>query len=176
MDEQLRALAAKLSSAELACTESTGAAAALRAEVDVLRRDLGETQAGRELMDLRARLSRTKEEYKRAKARLKDLEHDAKKLATSEEKLRIELKETRKLRAEAERRAEQVSEQQLQQDNEVLRGIVARQNAELQRGHTELARLRSARLALRILYAVFGIALAAIVALAIQIIPTLFTF
>jgi chromosome segregation ATPase len=176
MNNEFAALTAKLSTVEEASAASAGTVVALRAETDVLRRDLGGTQSGRELMDLRSRLSQTKDEYKRAKARLKDLEHDAKKLAATEEKLRSELKEARKLRAEAERRAEKVGEQRLQKDNEVLRGIVARQNEELERGHTELARLRKARLALRILYAVFGIGLAAIVALVVRIIPTLFTF
>ncbi|HET6409378.1 MAG TPA: hypothetical protein VFG14_15935, partial [Chthoniobacteraceae bacterium] len=56
---------------------------------------------------------------------------------------------------------------------EVLRGIIARQNAELEQKHVQLVRLKRARLGVQFAYLLFAIALAAIVIWAVKTVPKL---
>jgi hypothetical protein len=74
---------------------------------------------------------------------------------------------------DAEKRADAVSDERLRQDNLALRGIITRQNGELERRHVELHRLKRARLILRILYALIVLGIVALGYAAIQIIPSL---
>jgi chromosome segregation ATPase len=144
---------------------------ALRLEAETLRHDLTTISAGRELLDLRARFQTTEAEHQRAAAALSRIENEAKTLAATEQKLRAELAEARERGAEAERRAEASSDTALKQDNEVLRGIIARQNTVLEERFVELRRLKRARLFLRILYTFIGLGLVGVAALAVQFLP-----
>jgi hypothetical protein len=74
---------------------------------------------------------------------------------------------------EARRRAEAASEARLRQDNEVLRGIIARQNSELEQKHAQLVRLKRARLGVRLAYASFALGLVLVAAWAIRTVPGL---
>jgi cell division septal protein FtsQ len=56
-------------------------------------------------------------------------------------------------------------------DNEVLRGIVARQNTELAQRSGEIYRFKRARLGLKIVYGVFAVGVLGVVAFAIKILP-----
>ncbi len=143
----------------------------LRQEAETLRHDLTTIADGRELLDLRARFRTVEAEHQRATGTLSRMEAEAKSLAGSEEKLRTELTEARERGAEAERRAEAASETALKQDNEVLRGIIARQNTVLEERFVELRRLKRARLYLRILYTFIGLGLVGVAALAIEFLP-----
>lgn len=145
--------------------------AALRQEAETLRHDLTNISAGRELLDLRARFQTTEAEHQRAAAALSRIESEAKGFATSEQKLRTELAEARERGAEAERRADAASDTALKQDNEVLRGIIARQNTVLEERFVELRRLKRARLFLRILYTFIGLGLVGVAGLAVGFLP-----
>ena len=85
--------------------------------------------------------------------------------------LRAELTEARGRSADAEHRAEAASESALKHDNEVLRGIIERQNSVGEERYAELRKLRRARLALRILYALGFLAVVGLAALAIDYLP-----
>lgn len=145
--------------------------AGLRADADMLRHDLSEIHDGRELLGLRDRFKALTTDHERATGTLARTEIEAKTLAASEQQLRAELAETRTRAERAERRAEAAAESALSKDNEVLRGIIARQNAVQEERYAELLRLRRARLGLRILYAIVGLALIGLAAFAIEYLP-----
>ncbi len=128
-------------------------------QAEALRRDLQQTDSGRELLDLRSRVESLTADHSTLTGALAKKSTEAEELAAADEKLRAELQETRRLRGEAERLAAANSEAQLKKDNEVLRGIIARQNVDLGVHHVEVRRLRRARLGLRIVYAFFAIGL-----------------
>jgi hypothetical protein len=61
----------------------------------------------------------------------------------------------------------------VQKDNDVLRGIVDRQNAELQARHIELVRFKRARMGLRMVYVGFGIGLVTLAIVTLKVLPQL---
>jgi hypothetical protein len=130
-----------------------------REQTEILRHDLAETDTGRELLSLRGQLQDLKADHSRTADALAEKSAAAQALAETERKLRQELEETRRHRDDAERRAAANSELQLNKDNDVLRGIIARQNKTLGAHHVEVRRLRRGRYTLRIVYALFGLGL-----------------
>ncbi len=141
----------------------------LQQQIDTLRHDLTETDSGRELLDLRAKLQNLEAEHGATLSALAATTDEAQQLAQAEQQLRDELKSTRRQRDEAERQAEANSESKLQHDNEILRGINRRDSVTIGVYHTELRRLRRARFALRIVYAIFATALIFLVIFAIGV-------
>lgn len=141
----------------------------LREQAQRLRSDLSETESGREMIELRERVQRLDSEHEGLTANLATLSSQNQSLAATVQSLQAELDETRCLQQEAERRAEVNSGARLNKDNEVLRGIVARQNATLDAQHSELRRLRRARFILHTFYTIFGIGLLALIFMALQI-------
>ncbi len=143
--------------------------AQLRAEVETLRHDLVQTDGGCELLDLRNRVAELTIEQARLAGGLEERTAEVQMLAATEQTLRAELLESHQLRAKAERLAAANSEAKLNQDNDVLRGIIARQNVDIAVHHVEVRRLRRARFGLRILYTLFAIGLLGLVYLALSI-------
>jgi chromosome segregation ATPase len=137
----------------------------LKAAVETARRELLQTESGRELAALRARFSQTEEEDRQLKAQLAEVLDEAQRVARTERELRAQFDTMRRERNEALSRAEAVAPSALQHGNDVLRGIVDRQKAELDERYSELRRLRTAQLSLRILYALIGLAFMAAIAL-----------
>ena len=165
--EKFTAAQAAFDSAEAGRQSLAERCQALRTEAETLRHDLAEIPAGRELLALRDRFSTLDTEHQRTAAALTRGTAEAQALTAAAEALRTELTATRTRAAEAEHRAEAASESALKKDNEVLRGIIQRQNSVGEEHHLELRRLRRARLALRILYAALALALLGLAALAI---------
>lgn len=141
----------------------------IREQADVLRRDLKETDSGRELLELRGKLENLSAEHSATVSALAEKSTEVRKLSKTEQTLREELRITLLQCEEAERQAGVNSEAQLKKDNEVLRGINQRDNVTIGVYYTELRRLRRARLVLRIVYGLFGIALLALVFFAIAV-------
>ncbi len=131
----------------------------LRAEADAMQRDLRETASGRELLELRDRVQHLNIERDGLATKLAGTTTERDDLAGTAQTLRAELAESRRLCQDAERREEANSESQLKADNDILRGLNARNNLTLGAYGAELRRLRRARFALRILYVVFGLGL-----------------
>ena len=142
---------------------------ALNQHAEVLRRDLVTTDAGQELLDLRSRLSDITDDRAKIAETLAEKRAELKSLTATEEILRRELEETRCQRESAEQQAAANSELQLNKDNEVLRGIVARQNTTLGVYYSEVRRMRRARFGLRIIYGLFAIVLLVVVAFGVLI-------
>lgn len=138
---------------------------------EILRRDLSEIHTGRELLALRERFTTLETNHERASAALGRRESEVQTLSASVQSLRAELTETSGRAAAAERRAEAASESQLCNDNEVLRGIIARQNAEGEERFAELRRLQKARLMLRLVYGLIALAVLGLLALGFHILP-----
>jgi chromosome segregation ATPase len=140
-----------------------------REQAEILRHDLTATDSGRELLELRSQLQDLKEDRSRTANALAEKSAEAQALAATENNLRQDLEDTRLHRDDAERRAAANSELQLNKDNEVLRGIIARQNTMLGAHHVEVRRLRRGRFALRTVYALFGLGLIGLAAFALSI-------
>lgn len=140
-----------------------------QAQAGALRRDLTVSDSGRELLELRGRAQELIDEKTRLAEALATATGEARARLAAHRTLQEELLETRRLRAEAEGRATQNSEAQLLKDNDVLRGIVARQNTTLGVHYVEVRRLRRARIALRILYLSFALGLLGLVAFALAV-------
>ncbi len=168
----------KLAAAHLALTTTqterdalSAECVALRREVKVLRLDLSEIHTGRELLALRDSFQALETEHRGTVATLARAEAELQALTNSEQKLRAEVTEARERTAAAERRAEAASDSSLQSDNGVLRGIINRQNIVLEERFVELRRLKRARLALRIVYALIALGLLAFVVLTFDDLP-----
>jgi chromosome segregation ATPase len=140
-----------------------------REQAEILRHDLAGTDSGRELLELRGQLQDLKNEHSRTANALAEKSAEAQALGKTEKNLRQELEDTRHHRDDAERRAAANSELQLNKDNEVLRGIIARQNTMLGAHHVEVRRLRRGRYAMRTVYALFGLGLVGLAAFALVI-------
>lgn len=143
----------------------------LRRECDSLRRDLAESHAGREVLEIRAQLDGVTADRDRAAARVHALERDLHAFATNEAELRAELDRTSRARDEAAALATALGDSRTVKDNEVLRGIVARLNGEITQRTGEVHRLRRARYFLKIAYVIFGIGLLAVIIFAIIVLP-----
>jgi chromosome segregation ATPase len=169
----LKEVRAELSTATAEAKSLAEERDSLRGETEALRRLLNETETGRELATARDRLAAADSERQHLQQTVAALEAD---LATSRaavERLETLAAAMRRRMDEALAHAEAMSEDRINQDNEILRGIVARQNAELEVRHREIVRLKRARLLLRIAYALFGLGLLALAYMAMQILPGL---
>ena len=170
-EEKLAATQRALESAEAEHRALADRHAALRVEAATLRSDLSEIHTGRELLALRDRFNTLDTDHQRATAALARSTAEAQALTAAAEKLRADFAEARERAAAAEHRADAASESALKQDNEVLRGIIERQNTVGEERYIELRRLRRQRLTLRLLYACITLAVLGCVALAIDYLP-----
>lgn len=168
-EEKLRSEKERAGSAESQCASLQADSDRMKKEIEELKRDLNDTTAGRELLELRDRFDALEKDHRRATTTLADREASIKTLSDSGEKLSVELKKTRSLYADAERRAEEASEGKLLKDNDVLRGIIERQNVVLTENGRELRVLRRGRFALRLAYVFFSIVLLMLVMFALNI-------
>lgn len=170
-EEKLTAARRQLQSAEAEHLSLTDRYATVRVEAATLRHDLSEIHSGRELLALRERFNALETDHLRITGAHARSTNELDDLTAAAEKLRADLAEARERGADAERRAEAASDSALKRDNDVLRGIVERQNAVGAEGFAELRRLRRARLSLRILYGFITLGVLGLAALAIQYLP-----
>jgi len=168
-EEHLSVEKERAGAAETQCASLQAAGEGMKKEIEELKRDLNDTTAGRELLELRERFDALEKEHGRATTTLAAREASIKALSDTGEKLNVELKRTRSLYADAERRAEEVSEGKLLKDNDVLRGIIERQNVVLTENGRELRVLRRGRFALRLSYVFFSTVLLMLVIFALSI-------
>lgn len=142
-------------------------------EIATLRRHLSEAHTGRELLETCDRLAVVLAERETLATESRQLRDDLQKHATAARKTDEEMKSLRRQMEEAQRAAEANSEARLRRDNDVLRGIIARQNVELEQKHLQLVRLKRARLVLKLIYSFFALGLVAIGVLAVKFVPAL---
>lgn len=171
LSEKLAETQRALESAEKEGVALSLRCAALSKEEETLRRDLSEIHTGRELLALRERFHTLETTHERTASALGRRESEVQTLSSTVQALRGELAEVRERGADAERRAEAASESQLSNDNEVLRGIIARQNAIGEERFAELRRLQKARLMLRLVYGLFALGILGLLALGFHILP-----
>jgi chromosome segregation ATPase len=142
-------------------------------ERDSLRRSVSESGLGQELVSVREQLASAEKECKRLSLNSRQLTSDV----NAAEKARNErddlIRTLKKELENARRSAESSSETKGNNDNDVLRGIIARQNSELQQKHAQLVRLKRARLGVQFVYALFALALAGIIIWAVKVVPKL---
>ena len=151
---------------QLRCDALTQDAAALRA-------DLNETASGRDLVRLRDQLVTLEEERDRLRFANVELTEDFERMKSERNSASELVRILRERLGDAEKRAESLSDERLKQDNFALRGIITRQNGELERRHVELHRLKRAQLGLRLVYALVVLAIVLLAIAAVQILPTL---
>jgi len=142
-------------------------------ERDSLRRSLSESGLGQELVATREQLATAEKECKRLSLHTRQLTSDVD-AAERVRKERDDLIRTLKTELDNVRRAAEASSKaKADNDNEVLRGIIARQNAELEQKHAQLIRLKRARLGVQFAYALFALGLVAIIIWAVKMVPKL---
>jgi chromosome segregation ATPase/DNA-directed RNA polymerase subunit RPC12/RpoP len=143
-------------------------AAGLRKDRDDFHRTLSGDSAGQDFIQARERLQQTETERTRLVAQVERLlqERDAavEKRRGLEEQIRSLLKELDAARREIEAH----SEHHLEKENAVLRGIIERQNSQLEQQHVQVRRLRRAQYGVRLAYAIFGFGLVALAWWALQ--------
>ena len=161
----------KLRAAEESNRALTTRCEELRRESDSLRRDLSESHAGREIIEIRSQLEAAAAERERAGARISSLEGDVRAFTAAKSELQAELDQARQERDGALEKSARLGEAQMTKDNEVLRGIVARLNSEVAQRTSECLRLKRARYALKLAYLLFGIGMIGVVAFAIKVLP-----
>ncbi|MGB8167239.1 MAG: hypothetical protein WCF18_07080 [Chthoniobacteraceae bacterium] len=165
------AQAGKLRLAEEANQALTERCEQLRRESESLRRDVSDSHAGRELLELRSRLDEATVERDRVTARLNAVEADLRAFTAREKSTRAELEHARSERDDAIERVESLRETRAAKDNQVLRGIIARLNSDLAQRATEVLRLKRARYAFKIACVLFGIGILAVIVFAIVVLP-----
>jgi chromosome segregation ATPase len=143
------------------------------AECQSLRRSLSESTTGRDLMIARDQFAEVSKQRERLAGEVRQLSDDLQTLTAAKVNRDEQFKTLSRELEEARRRAEAASEARLRQDNEVLRGIIARQNTELEQKHAQLVRLKRARLGVRLAYASFALGLVLVAAWAIKTVPGL---
>ena len=143
----------------------------LRRDADSLRRDLMDSHSGREVVELRARLDETETERERLATRLNSVEADLRAFTSTQAAARVELEQARAERDDAFERVESLRETRAAKDNQVLRGIIARLNADLAQRAAEVIRLKRGRYGLKITYVLFAIGFLAVVAFALAVLP-----
>jgi chromosome segregation ATPase len=164
--QQLEASEAKCAGLQLRCETLTG-------ETTQLRNDLKETEAGREMVRLRATVGDLEAERHQLRLANASLAEDFAQSEKNRTALDDLVRSLGKRLEGAEKRAEASSHERLKQDNMALRGIITRQNGELERRHVELHRLKRMRVAVRLVYALIilgGILLALAI---VQILPNI---
>jgi hypothetical protein len=147
--------------------------ASMREEVESLRSLLGASETGRELVAARAELAAPENDKQRWQQRVELLEADLRSVAAQRQRFHEEADDLRHRLQSALREAEAASDERTREDNAVLRGIINRQNVELEIQHHDLMRLRRARFALRLVYALFVLGLLGLVWFAVQFAPQL---
>lgn len=165
----LRDQSEKLRLSEVTVQSLTSCCAQLRHEGDSLRRDLSESHAGREILEIRERLEADVEERNRQASRIGVLEGEVRAVTSLETATRTDLEKAREERDDAIKKAEAFRESRTAKDNDVLRGIIDRLNSELAQRSGEVIRLKRARIGLRVAYTLFGLGGLGLVAFAIKV-------
>jgi DNA repair exonuclease SbcCD ATPase subunit len=175
---KLPGLEDRLVAAHKQIDESNQAASGLRSrlielekERDSFRSSLLENSTGKDLVETRERLQVAEKARDGLVREVDLLKTENETVETKRRSLDEEVKMLVRELDTARRKAETTSEHHLLKDNEVLRGIIERQNAQLQQQHIQLVRLRRARFGVRLAYIAFAIALVAIAVWALKIIP-----
>jgi chromosome segregation ATPase len=173
LEGELATVRENLTSAEQGSEALRGEIADLVKERDSLRRSVSESGLGQELVSVRAQLAAAEMEAKGLSLHARQLTSDVE-AAERVRKERDDLIRTLKTELDTARRtATASSDVKLRNDNEVLRGIIERQNAELEQRHVQLVRLKRARLGVQFAYAAFALALVGIAIWAVKMIPKL---
>lgn len=176
--DALRSLARTRAEFSKVSTEAAG----LRSEVEILRTDFETTtqelaSTSQQLFDIKGQLESLTEEHRVSTAERDDwrqqaegFRHDLAQVDNGRDLL-----ELRGQHAELQKKHQSLEIALAEQaetgkkENDVLRGIVDRQNATLAGHHVELRRLRRARFSLRLVYAIFALALLGLTFLALYI-------
>lgn len=171
--QELAAKNKRLKEVEASAKSLTAKVKELTKDRDALSKSLSKNTAGKDLVIAREELSVTTKERDRLGLEVERLNAEIDSAREKHRALEGELKSSLRELDEARRRAEAASEERLRQDNEVLRGIIARQNSELEQRHVQIVRLKRAQLGVRLAYAAFGIGLLAIAMWAMKTVPAL---
>lgn len=169
VEKELKATNEKFIAADEACKSLAVCLEEAQKEVGQFRRALTETELGRELMSVRETLSDTQRDLAAARADSRIATEDLQRAIAAREEMSELLRTTRVQLGDAEKRAEATSDATVRADNDLLRGIIARQNAELAEKLGELHKLRRARFGLRFAFVLFAAALAGLIAAAIHL-------
>ncbi len=143
----------------------------LAKESETMRREFSQTESGRVLLDLRARVESRDAERKRLETELAEAKSELAKQTEAGKEWLTQFEAMRATRDEAVRQLEVGSATGLQQVNEVLRGVLERQKVELDERYSELRRLKKAELATRMLYVIFAILIIGLIAYGIHVLP-----
>jgi DNA repair exonuclease SbcCD ATPase subunit len=146
---------------------------ALAQDAAALRADLTDTASGRDLVRLRDQVTALEEERQRLRFANVELAGDFERIKSESTAASDLVRTLRQRLGDAEKRADALSDERHKQDKIALRGLITRQNGELERRHLELHRLKRARLVLRILYALVVLGIVLLALAAVQILPTL---
>ena len=172
-EENIGKLQTRCESSSVELAEMKQQFASMREEAEALRGLLGASETGRELAAARAELAAHQNDIQRWQQRVALLEADLRGVAAQSQRFLEEAESLRHRLQDALREAEAASDEKTRADNAVLRGIINRQNVELEIQHHDLIRLRRARFALRLVYALFGLGLLGLVWFAVQFVPQL---
>jgi len=172
-EAKLKSTTVELDAARQELAQSEQSVRKARMEVDELRRTVSENRAGRDFIEVRAKLEVAQAEHARLLEETRQIRESLSVQENASREAEDRAKGMRQQLQEALRAAEAGSESRLRRDNDVLRGIVARQNSELEQKHLHLVRLKRARLALQIVYSVFMFGLVAVGVLAVKFVPAL---
>ncbi|MEO8353071.1 MAG: hypothetical protein ABI680_15175, partial [Chthoniobacteraceae bacterium] len=163
----------RFSTAERQIADLEARAQELEEEAGTLRRNLKKGQAGKELLELQGRHAEVKAERDSLAGQVRQMTTDLEARETLRGAAVMEAKEMRLQLEAALKQLESQSESRLRADNDVLRGIVTRQNSELEQRHLKLVRLKRAQIALRLVYALFGLGFILLGIFAVKLIPAL---
>lgn len=164
----------QLHSAEEGCKSLAICCEELKKETVSLRRDLTETKKGREIFQLRAKVTEMESECERLLSAVRRGEEELRKSEAKRTESEQTIKGLHQRLEVAEKRAEETSAARVKADNDVLRGIVTRQNSELESWHAEVARYKQAKVGLRLAYVLFSATVVALGIVAILKLPELF--
>ncbi len=156
---------------ELASLQTRFAAAT--DETESLRGLLDREGASRELLSMRTKLTAAEDELRTRRQSAGQLEADLKKAEADRARLDEERLALHSRIAEALKRADALSKDRLNADNEKLRELLERQNEELKLRFRELTRFRRAKLTLKIIWAVAALAMVGLGYFFVKILPTI---
>jgi len=139
-------------------------------ELGELRRTISEDRAGRDFIEARAQLEAAQAEHAKVVEESREIRENLRNQECAAQATQNRLSGLQQQLKEALHFAEAGSEPRLRRDNDVLRGIVARQNSDLEEKHLHLVRLKRARLALKIIYSIFILGLIAVGVLAVKLV------
>lgn len=165
------ATAEKLAAAEERGQHLGQNVATLTTEIETMRREFAQTESGRTLLDLRARMEERETQCNDLGLELSELKDDFVKKTEAEKEARAQFESMRTERDSLTRQLDSESASGLKQANEILRGVLDRQKSELAERYAELRRLKKAEFASRILYAILAILIVAFVAAALHVVP-----